>query len=187
MKRARQHKLRCLPAKHRAYHEAGHAVAGYFCGDLCGVDILTVGSRTGMCDSQRGQRNTGHAIIICFAGALAQARLTGETPADVILSAGIEDFQSASDVAEAHCQRMRPHWDEVEWPDNMRPEEIERFKKQNTPSGMLDYYEEQASELVGNYWPAVEAVAAALLEKKRLTGKEAQQIIAGAIEEQCER
>ena len=152
--------------KRTAYHEAGHAVACYFL--HFPFKYLTIEPEE---DSLGHVKRFPHPksfhpdyegdtktlnrieknIIFCYAGSAAEFILTGK-----LKIGGESDAQNARDLADHYCGG---------------PEETEAF---------LKWMWERTINWVHFYWDAVEALAQELLKKRRLTSKEAEQIIEAA-------
>lgn len=161
-----------------AYHEAGHAVA-YYCLRVQQHYPLPLMRRVTIVPSEDMLGHTApfptpsydpdlysspstalraHAeIVVCFAGAIAERRHIGRR------STGAEiDHRLAIDLAEAVTGS---------------PSETE---------ALLKWLRERAANLINSRWRFVEAVAAALLEHRTLTGRQVRDVIQADVQAQIQ-
>jgi ATP-dependent Zn protease len=151
-----------------AHHEAGHAVVGWVLDPQIRPLVVTIVRGDGTLGhvEHRRSRACRHAMelltphgywvrdseaVMLFAGRLAEARFTGHMP-----RWGHEtDYHNIAGLCYYEDLEMQRLW------------------------SRLRYLETQG--YVKRWWPEIEAVAAALLEKKTLTLKEFIPIFAGAL------
>jgi ATP-dependent Zn protease len=152
-----------------AYHEAGHAVVadrlGYGFSTVSIIpdaDDATHGRIVFSCPVLASDPNLGltlrqeervrNNIVVTLAGGIAEERFCGK-PTDEITLGTQSDRDSVTDLAfrmagsTAECQAL------------------------------LDWLATRADNIVTHRWPQIEAVAAALVERRRLSGTEARLII----------
>ena len=147
-----------------AYHEAGHVAAGHRLGvELASVDILRDGEGgnghtvfnvpswfrpSAQLDERR--RRYAEAVVTTFlAGPIAEARV-----------AGFHNLEGSGYDLDAVAR---------EWLRLLEPPERHAAR--------LDQLTAQAENLVDADWPAIERIAQALLERRRLTGAEALELL----------
>lgn len=158
-----------------AYHEAGHAVvAFYLCIAFKYVTIIPGKGCFGHLKPKPLFRSSENPGVICrlfHDNKYDRVRRKAEKNATVLM-AGME------------AQRR------------FRPSSVRSYHGTKDDTDVLDYLEyfaadkelwfwqkqlrAQAKNLIASHWPAVEAVAAALLERKRLTGDEVRAVIDAA-------
>jgi ATP-dependent Zn protease len=132
-----------------AYHEAGHAVAVYRYSHMDG-DLLELGIYAGRyCPTRENYKNYyRHALaFIAISGFAAEEIFTGKTQAD-----SHRDLELYFKMA---------------------------GKKPSMEDGLREFFEiyTEAKEWLTTYRSALEALAAALLERKSITGRECKRII----------
>jgi ATP-dependent Zn protease len=147
-----------------AYHEAGHVVVGHRLGvELASVDILSDGQggnghtvfnvprwfRPSATMDERRRRYAEAVVTTFLAGPIAEARV-----------AGFHNLEGSGYDLDAVAR---------EWLRLLEPPE--RYEAQ------LDELTAEAEKLVDENWPAIERLAQALLERRRLTGAEALQLL----------
>jgi hypothetical protein len=159
--------LAACPRSLTAYHEAGHVVVGYVVGLACEwVNIKREHGRKGgyqpipkaishedLCRLSSAREEAVGFGAVMMAGLLAELRLGGGGNA---VGAG-DDFRQAFRTAEAlQCATG------------------------TTAAAFFIRMTELAEKSVDGFWPAIEVVAAALLEREHLSGREAEALIRGA-------
>jgi ATP-dependent Zn protease len=147
-----------------AYHEAGHVVVGHRLGvELASVDILRDGEggnghtvfnvpswfRPSAHLDDRRRRYAGAVVTTFLAGPVAEAGV-----------AGFHNLEGSGYDLDAVAR---------EWLRLLEPPE--RYESR------LEELTARAEGLVGENWPAIEKVAKALLERRRLTGAEARDLL----------
>ena len=147
-----------------AYHEAGHVVVGHSLGvELASVDILRDGEggnghsvfnvprwfRPSAPLDERRRRYAEAVVITFLAGPIAEARI-----------AGFSNLEGSGYDLDAVAR---------EWLRLLEPPERHEAR--------LAGLSQQAQQLVDQNWPAIEKLARALLERRRLTGAEALQLL----------
>lgn len=149
----------------RAYHEAGHAVAAAALGRI--VELVTIvpyGKRRGACRTRRAPTSEAleDAVVVTYAGMYADylccIALSGRDLTDVELDSVVDDAGGDLDKA----RRVRGLATVVG-----APEDDTRIGRRTV-------------QILDERWPAVEALAAALLKRRRLSGSAARRIIRGA-------
>jgi len=146
-----QARMKCV-----AYHEAAHAVVAYSHGggDVDGISLVPDLRWMGIAYTRR---KVSDAPAVLMAGMLAETKLTGKP--------FIELLREKQDDADGGAVN---DWSDLLETQRQYPDEI------NVATGIW-----WARELLDQpeNWAAVEALAAALLEKEKLTGKQARRII----------
>jgi hypothetical protein len=145
--------------KATAYHEAGHAVVALFLGykprsatiipavDFHGQvkhDSPLRGIKLDIDDSDRARLRVERAIMICFAGPLAQQRYR---PRSWRRWHGASDFQTAADLA------------------------LRVSGSEEAATAFLRWLELQTRSIVIARWTLIDRVAQALLEHDKLVGR----------------
>jgi ATP-dependent Zn protease len=147
-----------------AYHEAGHVVGGHRLGvELASVDILRDGEggnghtvfnvppwfRPGANLDDRRRRYAEAVVTTFLAGPIAEARV-----------AGFPNLQGSGYDLDAVAR---------EWLRLLEPPKRYEVRLKELTA--------RAEALVEENWPAIERLAQALLERRRLTGAEALQLL----------
>jgi ATP-dependent Zn protease len=150
-----------------AYHEAGHAVVALrlrqpvkrvsILPDETGLGRVTFSGFQKLIeavnngdDGPREERRAQRIIMLVFAGHLATEKLCGRSMA--LRQAGAHgDYSKAYQLAHA-------------------------FRSFETADDWTTSLSEETRRLLDRYWPAVKALAKALLKRNAITGREAQQI-----------
>jgi ATP-dependent Zn protease len=174
-------KEQILQEQHMAYHEAGHAVVCIVLGhDLQNVTIVPEGQQRG--HVQQGdyysmdklKDGSTHAlqlarqdIMICLAGAIAERRALGH----VLGSGDGEDIRLATDWA-TRLGLAIAVWEKA------HPDYLPTIP--SDPEVLLHTGKTTAEQVLDASWPAIEALAAALLERKTLTALEVESIMNSA-------
>lgn len=152
-----------------AYHEAGHAVMAQLCGqqvtevEIVGDDELSGSVRSLRFAEEHGSEHDPsiptapieRRLLCTAAGMVAEAMVSGHRNWDE----GSEDLDTAVRLAMqvvGDCERVLP---------------------------FLEMVGDHIEDLLRGSWPAVEALAAALLENQRLTGEEVRRLLAPLLPE----
>jgi len=152
------------PLRLTAYHEAGHAVMAQLCGQrITEVEIIGDSEHSGSVRSLRIHEEQGpdvdpgiptaptERLLLCLvAGMVAEARVSGRRSWDE----GCEDLDAAVRLAMqvvGDCERVLP---------------------------FLEIARDHTEGLLKNHWPAVEALASSLIERRRMTGEEVRRLLA---------
>jgi ATP-dependent Zn protease len=154
------------PREATAYHEAGHAVAAWTLGYRpTTATILAAGDSAGQVrhenpfpgislefdGSDRTRLRVERAIMICFAGPVAQKRYR---PTSWRGWHGAADYATAAELAFRVCG------------------------SREIASAFLKWLDLRAGSLIADHWDAVERVAAALLERGALGHEEIASLMA---------
>lgn len=136
-----------------AYHEAGHAVVALALGKpIHKVTISPNRDRVGMCQTQKGHFRPSHdqledAILILFAGYVAEARFTGQ-PNHI---GATSDFKQIRRLSSQRADGER---------------QVERLEKRLLAKTEYMLEDEE-------YWGAVERIAKELVVKETISGRAA--------------
>lgn len=146
-----------------AYHEAGHAVMAQLCGQhITEVEIIGDEELSGSVQSLRFAEEQAteqdqsiptapieRRLLCIVAGMVAEALISGQRTWDE----GAEDLDVAVRLAMqvvGDCERVLP---------------------------FLQVVQEHTEDLLRRNWPAVEALAGVLMERRRLTGEEVRRLL----------
>jgi ATP-dependent Zn protease len=152
------------PLRLTAYHEAGHAVMAQLCGQrITEVEIIGDTEHSGSVRSLRIHEEQGpdvdpgiptaltERMLLCLvAGMVAESMISGRRSWDE----GSEDLDAAVRLAMkvvGDCERVLP---------------------------FLEIAREHTEDLLRRNWPAVDRLAAALMERRRMTGEEVRRLLA---------
>jgi hypothetical protein len=135
--------------KYAAYHEAGHAILGDYFDVLLSVAI-SPGPVTEYIDCDLNITSS-----IQYAGVLAQARYERRNLAGLILSAGGQDFELIEKAA-AQLETFLPF----------------------PPTTIMNRWRDTARSILRSRWPAVVAVATALMKDGRLDARVVRSMVA---------
>jgi ATP-dependent Zn protease len=152
------------PLRLTAYHEAGHAVMAQLCGQqLTEVEIVGDEEHTGSVRSLRFVDEEGSSrdpaiptapverrLLCTVAGMVAENLVTGHRELDE----SCEDLDAAVQLAMkvvGDCERVIPY---------------------------LEVVREHTEDLLRRNWDAVEALADALVERRRMSGEEVRRLLA---------
>ena len=193
--------------RHGAFHEAGHAVAALFLGlGLRTVSIVEDDDSYGRFDLGRRsatliakleeaehdasfgrdiaaslRRRVEHEIMVGFAGGLSEMRATGKNEHEVGTGTVAVDMEAANGlpihslIVGGDAKMVLTLAEAVSGGDD-------------EASAYLDWLRERTLSLMRqpDFWPSVEVVAEALLERERLNGREVRGIVRGATETRWE-
>lgn len=152
------------PLRLTAYHEAGHAVMAQLCGQrITEVEIIGDAEHSGSVRSLRIHEEqesdvdpsiptapTERLLLCLVAGMVAEAMVSGHRSWDE----GCKDLDTAVRLAMqvvGDCERVLP---------------------------FLELAREHTESLLRINWPAVERLADALMERRRMTGEEVRRLLA---------
>jgi len=152
------------PLRLTAYHEAGHAVMAQLCGQrITEVEIIGDAEHAGSVRSLRIHEEQEpdvdssiptapieRSLLCLVAGMVAEAMVSGHRSWDE----GCEDLDAAVRLAMqvvGDCERVLP---------------------------FLEIAREHTEGLLESHWPAVEALASSLIERRRMTGEEVRRLLA---------
>jgi len=153
-RRERTRRMTQKRCKFVAFHEAGHAVAGYYYGKLMFVTVDELDSK------HRGLTVAFHNVGgLDLAGAVAQARYQRVAFSDCCMNGGGRDALCVADQATL----------------------VSRLLKGANERQLMREWLAFVKAFVRDTWPAVKAVADALMERGTLEGEEAGRIIATAM------
>lgn len=154
-----------------AYHEAGHAVLSYlFELPVESVTIVPAEGYLGKCQGEsvpwwchhidangidtRDKRGWAHdTIVVLFGGVEAERLLDPEIPAADLEDGGAKDNGVIVDLL------------------------LELAADEDEQEALSEYLARRTRNFLRQYWPSVQAVALALLERKTLTGQEVADLI----------
>lgn len=157
-----------------AFHEAGHFVVLLAVGrgdfakfvqvndaaDRDGVGGRSVADWVGLQTETRGERRD--CVAVCLAGAEAERLHSGAPLLRVRIFGAIDDYETAYRMVEPIYEGL---------PDDQQRTFVE---------GEIEGTRQRAEKLVRRHWPAVQAIAEALVERGRLSGLEACGLAFGA-------
>lgn len=164
--------------RYTAYHEAAHAVMAYFAGRQRWGTITIVeddDGRVGFCDWPDEPLRVEDSLRVTIAGAVAESRLSGTFDVDRFV---------------AELGLLGPLWN---YGDEVPSDDVKLLRVLRHPGVLETWFpgrpEDEAvralwqttAAYLDDSWPAVEAVAAALLDRKTISGDEARSIIAALI------
>ncbi len=172
-----------------AYHEAGHAIAFAAQGELGEIRKVTISPRGGaggfMAPLAKEEMFFSESrfraqLVVAFGGRVSEKRVTG-----TISSGASNDLKQATELAKQMVLDMGMGGDEyVAWGSDSGPVflggEISRRKDfseetarqlEEQVTAILRHSYDKTEELIEEHWPAVEAVARALLKVETVDGK----------------
>ncbi len=156
--------MKRLFQKAAAFHEAAHAVARAHVGaQVTGAEIRPDG--TGFSEgtgelwrsASGGQYAAWDALIVALSGPYAEARLSKQSRAIVCLTRGRDDWQGA---------KLAIRWLAAK---DFAPSEAKAWERA----------ERETLDFLRSRWPAIERVAAGLLERGRLEAEEVRRLLEG--------
>ena len=184
-----QNRTRHRQQRRAAYHEAGHVVVRSVVGLVaCPVEIHADGSGiahgTGL-KREVDRYGAESLILMSLAGPIAEARAAHCSLFEVWLGGGTTDIAEATQLlarVTASKQRVRElMYDSMLRSPDVAPEiKLAAEQSLTAPHEDLDHYNDWSSQLVREYWPAIERVARALLRTPRLEAAEVRDLVGAA-------
>lgn len=166
-----------------AYHEAGHAVMKYNAGvTLAAVSITNDGE--GLCEGSGEAMRAEDALRINLAGMVAETRLHGKLTVDQVLERAAR--WSTEDLLMDQDEEIDIYGytsDETAFLLTLRQPGFREswFWSMEEPAAIRRCWDD-TGRLVDGYWPAIEAIAQALISEQTISGERIRALIESSIE-----